>query len=93
MKELEDKLSAEHKETIEASLKELKEAHAAKDFARMEAASAALQTAWQNASAELYQQQGPEGAPTGDPQAESSSNGQAEETEVTDVEYEEVDDK
>ena len=90
LKELGDKLSDHHKSALEESLKELKEAHQAKDFARMDAATAALNTAWQNASTELYQQQAAEGdaGPTDNGhEAQSESEG-----EVTDVEYEEVDD-
>jgi len=70
-------------------LKELKEAHAEKDFARMEAASEALTAAWQAASTEMYQAE--QGAP-GENGAEDPSAGATEEAEVTDVEYEEVDD-
>ncbi len=94
LSELGDKLSPEHKETIEAAAKELKEAHAAKDFEKMEAASAALNTAWQTASTELYQQEQAAQA-AGEPTAEETTENGAEapeEQEVTDVEYEEVDD-
>ena len=73
--ELGDKISANHKEAIEGALKELEEAHAAKDFGRIEAASTALTTAWQNASSELYQAQQAAG---GDPGAGPNGNGQAE---------------
>lgn len=88
LKELGDKLSENNKTAIEGALSELKEAHAAKDFSRIEAASAALNTAWQNASTELYQA---DAQAQGNPEA--SAEGGAEEPEVTDVEYEEVDDK
>ena len=88
LSELGDKLSENNKTAIEGALSELKEAHAAKDFSRIEAASAALNTAWQNASTELYQA---DAQAQGNPEA--SADGAAEEPEVTDVEYEEVDDK
>lgn len=88
LKDLEDKLSDAHKTTIGDGLKELKEAHAEKDFARMEAASEALTAAWQAASTEMYQAE--QGAPGENGAAEPT--GEAEEAEVTDVEYEEVDD-
>ena len=90
LNELGDKLSDHHKSALEESLKELKEAHQAKDFGRIDAATAALNTAWQNASTELYQQQAADGAagPT-----DNGHEAQPEaEGEVTDVEYEEVDD-
>ncbi|MEZ4830027.1 MAG: molecular chaperone DnaK [Bacteroidia bacterium] len=86
LKDLGDKLSAHHKTAIEGSLKELRTAHEAKDLPAIEAAMAALNTAWQNASSELYQAQ-QNGQPN--PQGE----GPAQEDDVTDVEYEEVDDK
>ncbi|MEM7656596.1 MAG: molecular chaperone DnaK [Bacteroidota bacterium] len=91
MKELGEKLSEGNKTAIEGALAELKEAHKTKDFGNIEAATAALNQAWQTASTELYQQQGPEGADAAGPEA----NGQEAETEaeVTDVEFEEVDDK
>ena len=94
LSELGDKLSPEHKETIEGALKELKEAHGEKDLSKIEAASAALNTAWQNASTELYQQEQAAqaaGEPTADAAPENGAEA-AEEQEVTDVEYEEVDD-
>jgi len=99
MKELGDKLSANHKEAIEGALKELREAHTAKDFDRIDAATAALNTAWQNASTEMYQaQQEQAGASTAgngaqgqDPQGQGQG-GTSQEEDVTDVEYEEVDD-
>ena len=89
LKELGDKLSDNHKTAIEGALAELKEAHEAKDFDRIEAATAALNTAWQNASTEMYQNQAQPGAenPGGEPTAEETD------ADVTDVEYEEVDDK
>ncbi|MEM6802826.1 MAG: molecular chaperone DnaK [Bacteroidota bacterium] len=88
--ELEDKLSDAHKTAIGDAVKELKEAHGEKDFARMEAATAALNAAWQAASTEMYQAEQASG-PNGAPEAEESASAEGE-PEVTDVEYEEVDD-
>ncbi|RMG70714.1 MAG: molecular chaperone DnaK [Bacteroidetes bacterium] len=88
LKDLGDKLSEGNKSAIEGALAELKEAHGAKDFARIESATAALNAAWQTASTEMYQQQG---APGAEPGAEGAQQ-TAEDAEVTDVEYEEVDD-
>ena len=94
LKEFGDKIPAEKKDVIEAAAKELKEAHAAKDFDKMEAASKSLNDAWQAASQDMYQggQPGAEGA-TADANAgagDASSNGA---DDVQDVEYEEVDEK
>ena len=95
LSELGDKLSPEHKEAIEGAMSELKEAHAAKDLANIDAATAALNTAWQNASTELYQQEQAAqatGEPTNGAGPESGAEAEEAEQEVTDVEYEEVDD-
>ena len=95
MKDFGEKLSEGNKTAIEEALAKLKEVHAAKDFAGIEAASNALNTAWQNASTELYQAQ--QDQANGAPNAEEAPNQEAEaenpEGDVTDVEYEEVDDK
>ena len=89
LKELGEKLSDNHKTAIEGALAELKEAHESKDFDKIEAATEALNTAWQNASTELYQAQQQAGAenPGGEQTAEEGD------ADVTDVEYEEVDEK
>lgn len=90
LSELGDKLSAGNKEAIEGALSELKEAHAAKELDRIDAAVAALNQAWTTASTEMYQQAGAEG-PQGAPGAEGAApEGEAE---VTDVEYEEVEEE
>jgi molecular chaperone DnaK len=90
--ELGDKLSDQHKTTIEEGLKELKEAHAAKDLDRIDAAVAALNTAWQNASTEMYQQGAAAGADPmgGQPGGGNGSQEPEQEPDVTDVEFEEV---
>ena len=86
--DLGDKLSDNHKEAIEGALAELKEAHAAKDLDKIETAMASLNAAWQAASTEMYQDQGATGAdPTGGEGAAPEAD-----ADVTDVEYEEVDD-
>lgn len=90
LSELGDKLSADNKEAIEGALNELKEAHTAKELDRIDAAVAALNQAWSTASTEMYQQAGAEG-PEGAPGAEGAApEGEAE---VTDVEYEEVEEE
>lgn len=93
-----DKIPADKKEAIDSALNELKEAHKGQDLAQIDAATEKLNTAWQNASQEMYQasqQAGDQG-----PQAGAEDNGQDAGTggndnadDVTDVEFEEVDDK
>jgi molecular chaperone DnaK len=92
LSELEGKLSENHKNAIETGLKALKEAHASKNLESIEKASGVLNMAWQAASAEIYQAQ-QEGAPTGeDPSANGAETAEPEDN-VTDVDYEEVEDK
>ncbi|MEQ9423787.1 MAG: molecular chaperone DnaK [Cyclobacteriaceae bacterium] len=92
-----DKLSAENKDKIQNALTQLKEAHASQDLAKIEPALEALNQAWSGASQEIYNAtQGAEGAAPGadaegGPTADGGANGQ--ESDVADVEYEEVDDK
>ena len=97
LKEFGDKVPEDKKAPIEAALADLKEAHKAQDFDKIEAASAALNTAWQAASQEMYaasQEAGAnatEGNGTQDTAGgEAGSNASGED--VTDVEYEEVED-
>ncbi len=90
-----DKVPAEHKETIEKAKEELKAAHAAKNFDAINEKTEALNTAWAAASQQMYDS-GQPGEPT--PGDAASANGAADDSEngsedVTDVEFEEVDDK
>ena len=62
LNELGDKIPAQHKPAIEQALQQLKDAHKAGDVT---AAIAALNQAWQTASAQMYQQ-GASGQPGGD---------------------------
>ncbi|MGM9694151.1 MAG: molecular chaperone DnaK [Alloprevotella sp.] len=94
LKELGDKLPADHKGAIEAALGKLKEAHKAQDIAAIDAAKAELNNAWQTASAQMYQQTGAQpGAGAGfqggaqQPGAGSSS---ANNEDVQDADFEEV---
>jgi molecular chaperone DnaK len=85
LKEYGDKLSAGNKSAIENALATLKSAFESKDGTQIDAAMEAINTAWQNASQEMYAAQG--GA-EGQPGAQGANNaGDG----VTDVEYEEVD--
>lgn len=94
LKEFGDKVPAEKKEPIEAALSELKEAHKAQDFDRIDAATEKLNTAWQAASQEMYQaaQEAGQTGEQGGEEDQANSGGSGAD-DVTDVEYEEVDDK
>ena len=95
LKDYGDKLPADKKEPIEKALNELKEAHKTKDLSKIEPAMENLNKMWQTASEEMYkatqeqQAQGQEtqGQPGPDPKAGKSGD-----DEVTDVDFEEVDD-
>ena len=89
LKEFGDKISEDNKDTITTALADLKEAFEAKDLERIDATSAKLSEAWQAASTEMYQQAGATGAD--EPNGSSTEEAEAAE-EVTDVEFEEVDD-
>lgn len=97
LKEFGEKLSDGNKTAINGALEKLKEAHKAQDVAAIDSAMAALNTAWQAASQEMYAAGGAGGAQPGadggaaQPGAEAGANGAGEN--VSDVEYEEVDDK
>jgi molecular chaperone DnaK len=85
LKEYGDKIPAEKKQPIEDALKELKEAHAAKNFAGIDAGTAKLQgvyEAMQAAQGQGGAQQGPQGGGE-----QKSGDG-----EVQDVDFEEVKD-
>lgn len=92
LKEFGDKISADKKAPIEAGLAKLQAAHAARNFADIDAAQEELQAAWNAASEEMYKA-GQDGAPAeGD--AGQSANGQAAGGDnVTDVDFEEVKDE
>ncbi len=94
LSEFGDKIPADKKEAIERATADLKEAHKAEDLDKIEAATKTLNDAWASASQDIYQAQ--QSAPT----EESAQNGSedaagstTESEDVTDVEFEEVDDK
>ncbi len=85
LKELGDKLSADHKSTIEAALTELKAAHMAQDIDAIQPALDKINEAWKVATESIYQQGGDQGQPQdAQPQPEASGDN------VQDVDYEEV---
>jgi molecular chaperone DnaK len=96
MKDFGEKIPKEKKEVILKALSDLKDAHKAKDVAKMDAATAALNTAWQAASEEMYkatQEQQAQGAQQGAPNAQQGNGGPEKgKDEVTDVDFEEVKD-
>ncbi len=87
LKEFGDKLPADKKGPIETALEDLKTAHKNKDVAGIDAAMAALNNAWQAASAEMYQAT-QSAADNAAPNA-SADQGKTD-GEVTDVDFEEV---
>ncbi len=98
LKEYGDKLSAGNKQSIEEALQKLKDAHKSQDLAAIDAALEGMNKAWEGAAQEMYaasggaQPGGPEpGAAGAQPNADQEA-GNAD-SNVSDVEYEEVDDK
>jgi molecular chaperone DnaK len=95
LKEFGDKVPANHKEKIEKSLEDLREAHKAQDMDRLDAAQAALTEAWNAASQDIYAAQqaagggqpaeNPYDSATGGPRGGGGSGNEAQ-----DVEFEEV---
>ena len=85
-----DKLPEDKKATIETALEELKAAHKSEDLDAVESKSEALTNAWQAASEDIYKATQEEGAQAnGAESADTTEDGK----DVTDVEYEEVEDK
>jgi len=96
LKEYGEKIPADKKEAIESAVADLKEAHKAEDIAKIDTASEALNTAWQAASQDIYaaQQEAGNAGATADASGEGAGDsGASDDSEdVTDVEFEEVDD-
>ncbi|PST84466.1 molecular chaperone DnaK [Pedobacter yulinensis] len=91
LKEFGEKLSADKKAPIEAGLQKLKDAHAARNFADIDAAQAELQNAWNAASEEMYKAgQDPQGQPGAEQPQGGAQQPQEGGDNVTDVDFEEV---
>ena len=92
LKEFGDKLSDDKKKPIEEALEELKKAYETKDLAVISPALDKINEAWKGASEEMYKAQAEAGgaAPEGEPQADASSGGGDESSDVEDVDFEEV---
>jgi molecular chaperone DnaK len=94
LKEYGDKLSDQNKSAINSSLEKLKEAHKSQDLNAIESAMNELNSAWQNASQEMYAASGAQNADAtgGAQQANAGDTGGGSNSgDVSDVEYEEVD--
>ena len=94
LKEYGSKLSDSNKAAISNGLERLKEAHRSQDAAAIDAALATLNAAWQAAAGEMYQQAG--AGNTADANAGQNPNAGSTTNDannnVSDVEYEEVND-
>ncbi len=91
IKEYGDKIPEEKKQAIQDAIDKLKEAHKAEDIPAIDAATEALNNAWQAASQDMYnasQQSGEQAPPQEEATTNSSSKG--DDGEVTDVDFEEV---
>jgi molecular chaperone DnaK len=101
LKDYGDKLSDSNKSAIGTALEGLKSAHKSQDIAAIDTALANLNNAWQAASAEIYAATGANaggsasepGAQSGGPQGGNAGGSTADANNVSDVEYEEVNDK
>ncbi len=100
LQELGDKIPADKKAPIESALNALKDAHKAQDIAAIDKAMAELNTAFQAASAQMYQQSGAQGQPgagagfgggaQGGSQNGGQSNSGSSSDNVQDADFEEV---
>ncbi|MEZ4896784.1 MAG: Hsp70 family protein [Saprospiraceae bacterium] len=93
IKEYGDKIPADKKAAIEKAVSDLKEAHKAEDMSRIDTATETLNNAWQAASQDLYNAQQTTGGEGGQQSAETNGTEEKGAEDVTDVEFEEVDDK
>ncbi len=97
LKEFGDKLSEGNKSAIEGALEKLKEAHKNADLAAIDTAMEGMNKAWEGASQEMYaasQAAGAQpGADAGAAAGDDTAANQSSDADVSDVEFEEVDDK
>ena len=92
LKEFGDKLSEANKSGIEAALEKLREAHKSADIAAIDAAMEGMNEAWEGASQEMYAASQAAGAQGGEPGPDAGAD-QTADADVSDVEFEEVEDK
>ena len=95
VKEYGDKLPADKKAEIESALEELKTAHKGQDIPAIDAAMEKMNNIWQQASQEMYKDAGGQTPPADGGAGTEGSGGASggDDGEVTDVDFEEVDDK
>ena len=95
LKDYGDKISEGNKKPIDEALTKLKEAHASGDLAAIDTATEALKKVWESASQEIYaaQASAEAGGAGAEPGQETSDKEGKTDQDVSDVEYEEVDDK
>jgi molecular chaperone DnaK len=91
LEEFGDKLSDDKKKPIEEALEELKKAYETKDLEVITPALDKINEAWKVASEEMYKAQADaQGGGDAQPGPDASQNGQAEGSDVEDVDFEEV---
>ncbi len=96
LKEFGDKVPADKKSEIEGALEQLRTAHKSQDLAAVDAAMEKLNAVWQKASEEMYKNTGgdpAQGQPGAAPGGNAGNAQKPGDDEVTDVDFEEVDDK
>ncbi|MEO5905695.1 MAG: molecular chaperone DnaK [Saprospiraceae bacterium] len=95
LKDYGDKIPADKKSAIESALTQLKSAHESRDVSRIDPALESLNAAWQAASQDIYQAQQADGQqpPQENDGATNSNSTGKQSDDVTDVEFEEMDNK
>jgi molecular chaperone DnaK len=94
LKDYGDKLPADKKSEIESALDQLRNAHRSQDLEAIDNAMNKLNGIWQTASEEMYKNtQSQAGQQPNDQQASGNQSKTGGDDEVTDVDFEEVDDK
>ena len=95
IKEYGEKLSEPNKTAINGALEKLKDAHKNQDIGAIDIAMNSLNTAWQAAATEMYEASGgaqPGAGPEGQGPSNDAKAGGGSPNDVSDVEYEEVND-
>lgn len=90
MKEFGDKIPEDKKAAIDTALAELKDAHSSQDLDKIDTAMEQMNTAWQAASQDIYQASQEAGGAAGQDNGSATASDSGED-DVTDVEFEEVD--
>ena len=93
IKEYGDKIPAEKKEAIEKAAADLKEAHKTENLEAIEKHTETLNAAWTAASEDMYSAQQEGGDATAQADGGATGGGDTPDEDVTDVEFEEVEDK